>query len=211
MMSDDGRTFAAGSKRSQPRAQREPAGGGQSSVSVMDAATPPAVSVETSTRDENGWIVSPPPFHVLLNAGLVQRATLSGTTVNAANDEMEQLKRWFEAAFEAGATAGELTRMRSSWQPHHVQAKWWARDHFIDAIIDKAVKRDGERARATEEAEQPALALRQMDTWLAEALRLEEEARKELEKRSAVVRKRRAEREAWIEQHPHLRSGKEAA
>lgn len=201
--------MAGGGKRT--RSQREAAGGGKGDALATGVAPSPAVSAPR-TRDADGWLVSPP-------AGLEQAKIVRGNIHDVRdvvpNAKAKEALDWMRALFDAGATARHIERARLhvGYASPGIGVIPWLREskNGSDHFEAEAGKRDAERARAREDAERPAHALRLMRTWLAQEEREADEAKEAWQKKRDVVERRRAEIEKWMDEHPHLRTPEASA
>lgn len=224
-MSRDAEEFASGGRRTQPRSQRKPAGGGEG-CSLPDEIPSPAVSVDPTPmkthlealdrqREENGgWLVPPPPEHVLRGARKVDGITRTGSLIPEANDELNRVCTWFEALFDAGATRHELCYAITYW----VQlggtsgvAVRHARDNCITELERRALKRAASNGSILADEGRPAELLSVNRAALAQQRRELREAEEKAQKLRKAVQHREAVIDGLLQQYPHLQESEERA
>lgn len=222
-MSGDGRSFEQG-KRQRARTQREPAGGGDNGVSVMDAPSP-AVSEHNpmathlllerleKQRQANGGFLVPPPMPLDQLARAIKDypiAPMPGTAV-IPNAEFEATEQWFEDIYEAGGASTDIFAAWNAWtETASPLARHQMRAGLLDSLLRRSRTRDARRSEALEREAGPHRQLeyiwRMKNDAEQRVARLKEDlamAEKDLQRHTASER-------AHLENYPYLKPSEAA-
>ena len=215
-MSNGSVELASGGRRTHPRSQRKPAGGGEG-CSLPNEIPSPAVSedpfpmrtylaqLDQQRKENGGWLVPRPPEEVWRSAGLIDKATLSGSMVKEPNAAFRQIIKWLNDMFEAGCNEKELVAVRYAWQPYQIGiAIRHLRDHCLDDLERQAGNRDYQRRLRREEEELPGRQLGGLRLQLREHRREREKLEEQLLEQRAKEDRTKAAIETLLQQHPHL-------
>ena len=161
-------------------------------------------------REANGgWLVTPPPEHVLRAAAVAETQDPHSHSVWRPNRAMLQVKEWFETLYAAGAGGREIEIARARWKPDQSgRAVHWLREACIDRLQSLAYARTNRRLAQRAAENQPQSMLGELNMVLRRAQEARQKAEEEFKSLQANEQRAMANVEHHLMQHPHLRPRK---